>query len=81
MFRSFPIHMCVQWAVYAKVEQRFTDLEAGQQQLRRILGAYCAACPEVGYVQGLNFIAGFHLPISQGRPRDNGYADTVTRID
>ena len=26
--------------------------------LRRILGAYCAACPEVGYVQGLNFIAG-----------------------
>lgn len=39
--------------------------DAGQQQLKRILGAYAVACPQVGYVQGVNFIAGFILATLQ----------------
>jgi hypothetical protein len=37
----------------------------GQKELARILGAYGIACPRVGYVQGLNFIAGFILATLQ----------------
>lgn len=37
----------------------------GQEELARILGAYGIACPDVGYVQGLNFIAGFILATLQ----------------
>ena len=33
----------------------------GQQRLRRVLNAYSIHQPQVGYVQGMNFIAGYML--------------------
>ncbi|WIA17783.1 hypothetical protein OEZ85_009296 [Tetradesmus obliquus] len=40
--------------------RRFTTAE-GQQALRRVLHAYAAYDPEVGYCQGMNFVAGLLL--------------------
>lgn len=34
---------------------------AGQQQLRRVLRAYAAYDPDVGYCQGMNFLAALLL--------------------
>ena len=33
----------------------------GQQRLRRVLNAYSIHNPQVGYVQGMNFISGYML--------------------
>ena len=37
------------------------DDSAGQRRLMRILRSYCALDPEVGYCQGMNFVAGLLL--------------------
>ena len=37
------------------------DDPAGQRRLMRILRSYCALDPEVGYCQGMNFVAGLLL--------------------
>ena len=43
----------------------FREKSEGQKQLERILIAFCRFDPEIGYVQGMNFIAGsllYHCP-------------------
>lgn len=44
-----------------KKQVDFTSAEGGQASLRRVLRAYNAYDPEVGYCQGMNFIAGMFI--------------------
>ncbi|KPA83013.1 putative rab6 GTP-binding protein [Leptomonas pyrrhocoris] len=53
--RTFPHHVLFHGAL---------SRSAGQRQLRRLLGAYAARDPEVGYCQGMAFVAAVVLMVA-----------------
>jgi len=55
LHRTFPTHPVL-------------DCPAGLAALHRVLGALALRDPEVGYVQGINFVAGLHLVVQASRP-------------
>lgn len=60
-------------------ELQFFD-SSGQLQLYRILNGYANACPDVGYCQGMNFVAGLLLLVS-GFREEAAYRMMVRLMD